>query len=186
MSEATVAANAFVAAHLRDAARLGERLADLVTDPVAFQATLARGLGSLADDTYAAAQERVAPGSGTVLGVRWPLLHEIGRTLRPALRETSSSLVLDLATRLARTGVTREERLMALPCLRACPSSTPARPARAAPTAQTRRITRSTSIPDAAASDGLSATARVALPSRVPNSAPSTRTSATAAMPMLQ
>jgi 3-methyladenine DNA glycosylase AlkD len=119
MSDATLAANAFVAAHLRDATRLGERLAELVTDPVAFQAELATGLAALADATYATAQERVAPGSGAVAGVRWPLLHEISRQLRPALREASPSVVLDLATRLARTSATREERLMALPCLRA-------------------------------------------------------------------
>jgi 3-methyladenine DNA glycosylase AlkD len=127
MSEATAAADAFVAAHLRDAALLGERLADLVTDPVAFQAELGPGLASLADARYAAAQERVAPGSGAVLGVRWPLLHEVERILRPALRETSPSLVLDLATRLARTAPTREERLMALPCLRTCLPEEPER-----------------------------------------------------------
>ena len=120
MSDVTRAANAFVATHLRDATLLGERLADLVTDPVAFQAELAMGLATLADAPYAAAQERVAPGSGPVMGVRWPLLHELSRQLRPALREASPSLVLDLATRLARLAPTREERLMALPCLRAC------------------------------------------------------------------
>jgi 3-methyladenine DNA glycosylase AlkD len=126
MSDATRAASAFVAAHLRDATRLGDRLADLVTDPVAFQAELATGLASLSDQAYAAAQERIAPGSGAVLGVRWPLLHEIARQLRPALREVSPSLVLDLATRL-RTSRTREERLIALPCLRACLPDEPER-----------------------------------------------------------
>lgn len=127
MSDATRDATAFVAAHLRLATHLGERLADLVTDPVAFQAELATGLAELADAPYAAAQERVAPGSGPVAGVRWPLLHEIGRQLRPALREASPSLVLDLATRLARTSPTREERLMALPCLRVCLPDEPER-----------------------------------------------------------
>lgn len=127
MSDAAVAAPAFVASRLRDAARLGERLGDLVTQPAAFQAQLSVGLTTLADPAYAAAQERVAPGSGAVLGVRWPLLHEVGRGLRPALRETSPSLVLDLATRLARTAPTREERLMALPCLRVCLPEEPER-----------------------------------------------------------
>jgi 3-methyladenine DNA glycosylase AlkD len=127
MSDATAAATHFVATRLRDATRLGERLADLVTEPGAFQARLSTGLAALADPAYAAAQERLAPGSGAVLGVRWPLLHEIGRVLRPALRETSPSLVLDLATRLARTAPTREERLMALPCLRACLPDEPER-----------------------------------------------------------
>lgn len=127
MSDASVAASALVASHLRESTRLGERLSDLVTDPVTFQATLRSGLADLADPAYAAAQERVAPGSGVVLGVRWPLLHEVGRVLRPALRETSPSLVLDLATRLARLSPTREERLMALPCLRACLPQEPER-----------------------------------------------------------
>jgi hypothetical protein len=127
MSDAPRVPNAFVATHLRDATLLGERLADPVTDPVAFQAELGTGLAALADASYAAAQERVAPGSGPVLGVRWPLLHEVGRRLRPALQEVSPSLVLDLATRLARMSPTREERLMALPCLRACLPEEPER-----------------------------------------------------------
>ena len=101
MSDATRVANAFVATHLRDATRLGERLADLVTDPVAFQAELATGLATLADASYAAAQERVAPGSGPVLGVRWPLLHEVSRQVRPALREVEC--VLDEIVGLARS-----------------------------------------------------------------------------------
>lgn len=127
MSDAPTVTSAFLATHLRQATQLGERLADLVTTPVAFQATLRTGLAGLADPAYAAAQERVAPGSGPVVGVRWPLLHEVGRVLRPALRETSPSLVLDLATRLARLSPTREERLMSLPCLRACLSDEPER-----------------------------------------------------------
>lgn len=127
MSDATAAATRFVAARLRDATRLGERLADLLTEPAAFQAALSAGLAALADPGYAAAQARVAPGSGAVHGVRWPLLHEIARMLRPALRETSASLVLDLATRLSRTAPTREERLMALPCLQASLARDPER-----------------------------------------------------------
>lgn len=126
-SAVTTATAAFLAGHLRVATRLGDRLADLVTEPAAFQAELARGLASVADPGYARAQERIAPGSGAVLGVRWPLLHEVARVLRPALRETSPSLVLDLATRLARLSPTREERLMALPCLRACLTAEPER-----------------------------------------------------------
>ena len=43
----------------------------------------------------------------------------------------------------------------------------PASPARTAPAIQTTRMTLSTSMPEAAASAGLSATARVALPIRV-------------------
>ena len=47
----------------------------------------------------------------------------------------------------------------------------PASPASVAPATQTTRMTRSTSMPDAAASAGLSETARVALPIRVRSSA---------------
>jgi 3-methyladenine DNA glycosylase AlkD len=55
------------------------------------------------------------------------LLHEVSRQLRPALREASPGVVLDLATRLAHMSPTREERLMALPCLRACLPEEPER-----------------------------------------------------------
>ena len=71
----------------------------------------------LADAAYAAEQERVAPGSGSTIGVRWPLVHEIERQLKPAIAETSSALLVDLAIRLS-GAPTREVRLFALPCLR--------------------------------------------------------------------
>ena len=51
------------------------------------------------------------------------------------------------------------------------PSRTPASPASIEPVTHTTRMTRSTSMPEAAASAGLSATARVALPIRVRSSA---------------
>ena len=74
------------------------------------------GLHGIADPVYQAEQERVAPGSGATIGVRWPLLHALERGLRPGLRESSSSSVLWLAHRLS-TAETRELRLLALPCL---------------------------------------------------------------------
>jgi 3-methyladenine DNA glycosylase AlkD len=102
---------------LSTAARLGIDLADLIGEPDSFVARLTRGLTDLADGPYAAAQERVAPGSGATIGVRWPLVHAIERALRPALREASPDVVLWLAQRLA-IAPQREVRLFALPCLR--------------------------------------------------------------------
>ena len=116
-SEVSTQAAAFVAARMPDAHALGIDLADLVTQPGAFMDALTTGLQRLADPGDAAEQERVAPGSGATIGVRWPLVHEVERALRPAFAETSSSRVLDLAIWLS-GAETREVRLFALPCLR--------------------------------------------------------------------
>jgi 3-methyladenine DNA glycosylase AlkD len=116
-SEASLAASALVAERRPVAHGLGAALGELVGDPEAFMAALAEGLASLADDGYAAEQERIAPGSGVTIGVRWPLVHAIETALRPALRRSSTGPVLSLAQRLARAEA-REVRLMALPCLR--------------------------------------------------------------------
>ncbi len=115
-SEVSQQAAAFVAEQLPVAHALGVTLAELLTQPDGFVATLTDGLTELADPGYAAEQERVAPGSGLVIGVRSPLSHEIERVLRPAIRETSSSQLLDLAVRLTAAD-TREVRLFALSCL---------------------------------------------------------------------
>jgi 3-methyladenine DNA glycosylase AlkD len=96
---------------------LGAALGELVDDPEAFVAVLTDGLQGLADDGYAAEQERVAPGSGATIGVRWPLLHTMESALRPSLAAASAASVLSLAQRLA-AAETREVRLVALPCLR--------------------------------------------------------------------
>ena len=61
---------------------------------------------SLADPAYAAEQERVAPGSGAVFGVRNPLIAAVASPVRAALRKGSSSSALYLAERLA----TEDER----------------------------------------------------------------------------
>jgi 3-methyladenine DNA glycosylase AlkD len=116
-SEVSLQASAFVAERLPAAHRLGLALCDLVTQPAEFMATLTTGLSEIADPVYNAEQERVAPGSGMTIGVRWPLIHEVERVLRPTLAETSSSLVLELALWLS-GAETREVRLFALPCLR--------------------------------------------------------------------
>lgn len=90
-----------MAARLPEARGLGEALADLLDEPEEFVGVLREGLVSLADDTYAAEQERVAPGSGQVFGVRTPLLTAIARQLRRPLQESSPATALWLAERLA-------------------------------------------------------------------------------------
>jgi 3-methyladenine DNA glycosylase AlkD len=100
-SEVTARAQAFVAERLPDARGLGSALAELIDEPDEFVAVMREGLTRLADPAYAAEQERVAPGSGPVFGVRNPLTAAIARQVRPALRESSSSSALWLAERLA-------------------------------------------------------------------------------------
>jgi 3-methyladenine DNA glycosylase AlkD len=90
-----------VAERLPQARGLGVSLEDLIAYPEEFVAALRDGLTELADGYYASEQERVAPGSGKVFGVRQPLLAAVMRQLRPALRETSPALALNLAERLA-------------------------------------------------------------------------------------
>lgn len=104
-------------ARLPAAHALGDRLADLVGEPEAFVGTLRAGLQELADPAYADAQARVSPGAGATIGTRWPLIHEVERTLRTPFAESSSAWILSLAQRLA-TEPEREVRLFALPCLR--------------------------------------------------------------------
>jgi 3-methyladenine DNA glycosylase AlkD len=116
-SDVSRRAAALVEARLPAARALGERLGDLIGEPEAFVAELRAGLRALADDAYAATQERVAPASGATIGARWPLIHEVERALRVPFAEASSAWVLSLAMRLA-TEPEREVRLMALPCLR--------------------------------------------------------------------
>jgi 3-methyladenine DNA glycosylase AlkD len=116
-SDVSARAAALVADRLLAAQALGSDLADLIDDPEAFVSTLRRGLQRLSDPGYAAEQERVAPGSGETIGVRWPLVHAVERALRGPLRQSSSASALWLAQRLVRDQV-REIRLFALPCLR--------------------------------------------------------------------
>lgn len=115
-SETSRRAAALVQGRLPAARALGERLADLIGEPEPFVRALREGLVGLSDPDYAAAQAQVAPEGGPSIGVRWPLLHAVERTLRPPLRESSPDVVLWLAQRLA-LEVERELRLFALPCL---------------------------------------------------------------------
>jgi 3-methyladenine DNA glycosylase AlkD len=115
-SEVSARAAALVAERLPQARGLGLALAELIDDPEAFTRTLTEGLEQLSDEAYAIEQERVAPGSGAVIGTRWPLVHAIERALRGPLKESSSSSALWLAQRLASSEF-REVRLFSLPCL---------------------------------------------------------------------
>lgn len=100
-SDATKRAQAFVAQHLPEARALGQSLVELIDDPEAFVSVLREGFERLADSVYASEQERVAPGSGRVIGVRWPLVHAVANQLGAALDEGSASSALWLAQRLA-------------------------------------------------------------------------------------
>ena len=99
-----------MAEHTSEAQGLGQALAALIDEPDEFVAVLRDGLASLADPAYAAEQERVAPGSGAVFGVRSPLLTAVARQVRAELRKSTSSSALYLAERL----VTEEEREIVL------------------------------------------------------------------------
>ena len=102
VSPATERAIAFVAERLPEAADLGTRLADLTNDPEAYATELRSGLGALADPEYADGQQYVAPGIGSVLGVRRPLLGEIQRAFAKATRGERTSTWLFLVDRLLR------------------------------------------------------------------------------------
>jgi 3-methyladenine DNA glycosylase AlkD len=125
-SEATARAQAFVNERLPEARGLGEALGELIPYPDEFVQALREGLARLGDDAYAAEQERVAPGSGRVFGVRAPLVAAAARQIRPALREASPALALWLAERLA----TEEEREFVFFSQLALERSLPADPAR--------------------------------------------------------
>ena len=100
-SDVTARAQALVSERLPQARGLGDSLADLLDYPEEFVAVLRDGLAALADEPYQREQERVAPGSGTVFGVRQPLLAAVMRQLRQPMNETSPALALNLAERLS-------------------------------------------------------------------------------------
>lgn len=101
-SATTTRATAFVHDHEAAAATLGERIARHVQDPDALAAALQAGLPALADAVYLAGQRRVAPGIGTLHGVRLPLLEGVARAFRRATRAASPDLLLRVAARLLR------------------------------------------------------------------------------------
>jgi 3-methyladenine DNA glycosylase AlkD len=102
MSPATERATAFVADHRALAEALGARLAELTGDPAAFVEALRGGLAGLSDPEYRDAQQRIAPGIGAVIGVRWPLTDAVKRGFREETRHDRTSTWLFLADRLLR------------------------------------------------------------------------------------
>lgn len=116
MSEASVAADAYIASHRAEAVALGEGLAQSTEEPEAFVSVLVAGLAALSDAQYAATIRRVSPDSRTDLAVRGPLVSAIQAPLRRALRESSSASALMLAQRLAQAEQ-REVRAFTMPCL---------------------------------------------------------------------
>ena len=116
-STATAAARSFVAAHLPAARALGHRLADDLDDPAAFLAAARDGLVELADPVYLAGQRLVAPGIGTTLGIRTPLLEAVLAGLRREVRGIAAARLLAIADALARDEIL-ELRWMAIHVLR--------------------------------------------------------------------
>jgi 3-methyladenine DNA glycosylase AlkD len=101
-SPVTARAVAFVAGHKPDAEALGVSLAESINDPDEFAVALRSGLECLADPEYHEGQQTVAPGLGTTLGIRWPLLSAVTRTFRQATRRDRPTSLLFLADRLFR------------------------------------------------------------------------------------
>ena len=99
-SEVTARAVAFVAARSESAEALGASLAEFANDPDGFATALTRGLASLADPDYLAGQQRIAPGIGTIHGVRWPLLAAVERGFRNETKGERSTPLLFIADRL--------------------------------------------------------------------------------------
>src|SRR5215210_7804074 len=101
-SDVTARAVAFVATHRDRADALGSALADLTNDTDGFAEAFTSGLRDLADPGYLAGQQRIAPGIGSIHGVRWPLLAAVQRGFRHASRGVPTTPLLFVAERLFR------------------------------------------------------------------------------------
>jgi 3-methyladenine DNA glycosylase AlkD len=101
-SDVTARAVEFVASRRGAAEDIGGALAEHVQDPDSFANGLRDGLARLADAEYLAGQQRIAPGIGSIFGVRWPLLAAVERGFRQASKGTSSASLLFIADRLFR------------------------------------------------------------------------------------
>ena len=99
-SDVTARAVAFVEAHKAEAEAIGAAVAELSQDPDAFAIELRRGLVTLADPDYREGQQRVAPGIGPVLGVRWPLMAAVARGFRQVTKDDRATPLLFVADRL--------------------------------------------------------------------------------------
>ncbi|MDQ3447693.1 MAG: DNA alkylation repair protein [Chloroflexota bacterium] len=125
-SDVSARARAWVEERMPVARGLGGELAEFIDDPERFVKVLQDGFEGLSDAGYAAEQERVAPGAGEVIGVRWPLVRAVGRQLREPLLEGSSASAISLAQRLVRSEI-REIRLFATVALDASLADDPER-----------------------------------------------------------
>jgi 3-methyladenine DNA glycosylase AlkD len=99
-SAATDHADAFVAAHRGAAQALGTALAELVQDPEGFALAVRSGLAGLTDPAYLDGQRLVAPGIGTIHGVRNPLLATVSASLAAGTRDDRATTLLFVADRL--------------------------------------------------------------------------------------
>jgi 3-methyladenine DNA glycosylase AlkD len=99
-SPITQRATAVVADRRTKAERIGTDLAAVQEDPDAFAAALADGFRDLADPEYAEGQRRIAPGIGSLFGVRWPLHAAVARGFRNATRSEPVGALLYIADRL--------------------------------------------------------------------------------------
>lgn len=116
-SPTTAAARAFVADRRPAARRLGVALADEIDDPTGFVVAARAGLEGLADPTYRAGQQLVAPGIGPTLGVRTPLVDAVLASLRRALAGVRPARLVVVADALARADA-GELRWLAIGILR--------------------------------------------------------------------
>lgn len=101
-SPTTELAAAFVAADRARAEALGRALAERSGDPSACAAAVRASLMSLADPDDLAGQRRVAPGIGTLHGVRSSLLDALARGFRAETRHDPAMPLLDIAQHLLR------------------------------------------------------------------------------------
>jgi 3-methyladenine DNA glycosylase AlkD len=84
------------------AVALGDRLAELISDPDAFVEAARAGLAELADPAVIEGIHSVTPGLGTVLGVRLPLLEAAHKQLYRAAKRAPTAHLLDVTDRLLR------------------------------------------------------------------------------------
>ncbi|HEY6014787.1 MAG TPA: DNA alkylation repair protein [Candidatus Limnocylindrales bacterium] len=102
VSATTARATAFVADRRGPAEAFGVSLSDWVNDPDALAVRLREGLNGLADPEYLEGQRRIAPGIGTLFGVRWPLMAAVQRGFRRGTRRVRPTPLLFVADRLFR------------------------------------------------------------------------------------
>ena len=102
VSPVTRRARELVAERTPAALALGREAGDLINDPRALATAIRQGLEQLADPAYLDGERRVAPGIGSILGVRQPLLAAVSRGLRAATRRDRATTILDAADALLR------------------------------------------------------------------------------------